>query len=124
MAPAFTGYKTLGRTIMTAGILASVGDVATTGWILYFVPGGEEANTVMASLMRSIGIPAVLCLRLVYGCGVSWLIGNAIAGRSPLWNRAFSHIRWSPIAVTSVAAVVALVACLIDTHNAWLLVTH
>jgi hypothetical protein len=111
------GFRRLGKIILVVDAVASIWDVITTFCIVKLIPGGYEANGLMAGLMHAIGFMPVLVLRLLIGLGYAWIVGSAIAGRYRLGRALFATHWWVRDAVTCLATVVAAGLVFVVAHN-------
>lgn len=119
--PSQLGFRRLGKIIFVVDAVAAVWDVITTFCIVRLIPGGYEANGLMAGLMHAIGFMPVLMLRLLIGIGYAWIVGSVIAGRYRIGRAMFASRRWVRYAITCLAMAVAAGLVYVVAHNTLLI---
>jgi hypothetical protein len=111
------GFRRLGKILFVIDAVAVIWDVVTTFCVVKLIPGGYEANGLMAGLMHAIGFLPVLLLRLLIGVGYAWIIGSAVAGRYRLGRAMFASGWWVRYAIIGSSMVVAAGLVAVVTHN-------
>jgi hypothetical protein len=118
---AASGLDNLGNLVLLVATAAALADVLTTWYLLRFVPGGYEANRLMAGLMRAIGLGPALAVRGAIGVAYAWFARGIISGRYQPVRLLFDARPYMRFAVLSGLLLVTGALCIVVLHNAVLL---